>query len=73
VFTGGVGENDARVRAAATDGLAFLGVTLDAEANVRHGPRIGAADAPVETWVIPTDEEARIAELAVAAARRSAR
>ena len=73
VFTGGVGENDARVRAAATDGLAFLGVTLDAEANARHGPRIGAADAPVETWVIPTDEEARIAELAVAADRRSAR
>jgi len=73
VFTGGVGENDARVRAAATDGLAFLGVTLDADANERHGPRIGAADAAVETWVIPTDEEARIAELAVAATSEDAR
>ncbi|MDZ7707340.1 MAG: acetate kinase [Trueperaceae bacterium] len=73
VFTGGVGENDARVRADATRGLAFLGVTLDAEANARHGPRIGAEDAAVETWVIPTDEEARIAELAALATRERRR
>lgn len=63
-FTGGVGENDARVRADACDGLAFLGIELDADANRRHGPRIGRDGAPVETWVVATDEEGRIAEQA---------
>jgi len=69
VFTGGVGENDARMRAAACESLAFLGIHLDPTANASHGPRIGRGDAPVETWVIPTDEEARIAELARATHR----
>lgn len=64
VFTGGVGENDATTRLDVGRGLAFLGVELDEAANARHGPRIGAAGAKVETWVIPTDEEGRIAELA---------
>lgn len=63
IFTGGVGENDARMRAASTEGLVFLGVQLDEAANATHGPRIGRDGAPVETWVIPTDEESRIAEL----------
>jgi len=63
IFTGGVGEHDARMRAASTDGLAFLGVEIDDAANRTHGPRIGRAGAGVETWVIPTDEEGRIAEL----------
>jgi acetate kinase len=67
-FTGGVGENDARLRRAATEGLAFLGVALDEAANERHGPRLSAAGASVESWVVPTDEEGRIAELARAAA-----
>ena len=64
VFTGGVGENDARLRRAATEGLAFLGVGIDEEANGRHGPRLTADGAAIETWVVPTDEEGRIAELA---------
>ena len=63
-FTGGVGENDARMRAAACEGLAFLGIELDDEANRRHGPRIARASATVDVWVVPTDEEGRIAELA---------
>lgn len=69
-FTGGVGENDARTRAEACDELAFLGIEIDPEANAAHGPRIGSDGAPVETWVIPTDEEGRIAELARAAAAK---
>ena len=64
VFTGGVGENDARLRRAATEGLAFLGIGIDEDANERGGPRLTAAGAAVETWVVPTDEEGRIAELA---------
>jgi len=64
VFTGGVGENDARLRRAATEGLAFLGVGIDEDANEGGGPRLTAEGAAVETWVVPTDEEGRIAELA---------
>jgi acetate kinase len=63
-FTGGVGENDARLRSSASEGLAFLGVRIDEEANARGGPRLTGVDATVESWVVPTDEEARIAELA---------
>jgi acetate kinase len=69
-FTGGVGENDARTRAEACQELAFLGIEIDPDANAAHGPRIGREGAPVETWVIPTDEEGRIAELARAAAAK---
>lgn len=68
-FTGGVGENDARTRWAACEGLDFLGIELDASANERHGPSIGRAGARVQAWVVPADEEARIAELARAVAR----
>lgn len=67
IFTGGVGENDAQMRAAACAELAFLGIELDPDANDRHGPRIGYEGAKVEVWVVPTDEEGRIAELARAA------
>ncbi len=61
-FTGGVGENDARMRARVADDLAFLGIALDVEANALHGPRIGRRDADVEVWVLPADEEGRIAD-----------
>jgi acetate kinase len=71
-FTGGVGENDARTREEACRELAFLGIEIDREANEAHGPRIGRDGAAVETWVIPTDEEGRIAELARAAAAKEA-
>jgi acetate kinase len=62
VFTGGVGENDARMRARVVEDLAFLGVTLDPEANAVHGPRIARREADVEVWALPTDEEGRIAD-----------
>lgn len=73
VFTGGVGENDARTRADACAGLGFLGVHLDEEANAQGGPRISPAGAEVEVWVVPTDEEGRIAQLARAAAEEEDR
>ena len=62
VFTGGIGENDARVRAESVASLGFLGVRLDPARNAAHGPRIGAEGAPVEVLVVPTDEERRIAD-----------
>ena len=35
VFTAGVGENSPEIRAAVCEGLSFLGIELDAEANAR--------------------------------------
>ena len=60
VFTAGIGEHAAPIRAAVCKRLAWLGVALDPAANARHADRISARDAPVEVRVIPTDEEAMI-------------
>jgi acetate kinase len=58
VFSAGIGENSAQVRAAVCARLAWLGVRLDEEANGRGGEgRISAPDSAVGVWVIPTDEE----------------
>jgi acetate kinase len=74
VFTAGIGEHAAPVRAAVCAHLAWLGLTLDAAANERHGPRISAAGGRVSAWVIPTDEERVIARaLLPIASRESAR
>ena len=61
VFTAGIGEHVAPVRAAICQHLSWLGLRLDAAANTRHGPRISQADSPITTWVIPTNEEYVIA------------
>ena len=63
VFTAGVGENDAACRAKIVDGLGFMGIRIDAEANNIRGiaKDISSADATVKTLVIPTNEELMIA------------
>jgi len=65
VFTGGIGTFSPEVRAQSTEGLGFLGLTLDAVANAAAvGERestISPPDARVETMVIPTNEELVIA------------
>lgn len=63
VFTAGIGENTAMMRAAITDGLGFMGIKVDPELNKVRGEEkdISAADATVKTLVIPTDEEMMIA------------
>lgn len=61
VFTAGVGENDARVRARVCRDAAWLGIALDEAANLAGGPRISPPGATPAVWVIPTDEEAMIA------------
>ncbi|MEJ2665713.1 MAG: acetate kinase [Deinococcales bacterium] len=68
VFTGGIGENDARIREESLAGLGFLGVRLDPERNTRHATRIAAEGAVVEVLVIPTDEERMIATATAEAA-----
>jgi acetate kinase len=61
VFTAGIGENQAEIRARICRDAAWLGVELDAVANDRHGPRISTADSATAAYVIPTDEESMIA------------
>ena len=61
VFTAGIGEHAAPIRAAVCEHLAWLGLALAAAANERHGPRISIPGCAVSAWVIPTDEERMIA------------
>jgi acetate kinase len=62
VFTAGIGENSAPLRAALCRKLGWLGVKLDPQANASGGPRISTADSGVSVWVIPTNEELMIAQ-----------
>lgn len=57
IFTAGIGEHAAVVRARICRRLAWLGLDLDEAANARHGPRISPAFSRVSAWVIPTNEE----------------
>jgi acetate kinase len=69
VFTAGVGENDARLRAQVCQDLAWLGVALDPSANTAdsRGVRvISQRRAPVTVMVVPTNEELEIAQQALA-------
>jgi acetate kinase len=71
VFTAGIGEHSAPVRAALCSKLAWLGVKMDKRANDSNGPRISTADSRVSVWVVPTDEELMIAQHTLALIRPS--
>ena len=64
VFTAGVGENSPELREAICEKLAYMGVTLDKEANRSRGKEvvISGSDSKVKVVVIPTDEELVIAQ-----------
>jgi acetate kinase len=62
VFTGGIGEHSAPIRAAICTPLAFLGFNLDSAANSSAATRIERSDSkPI--LVVPADEEAMIHRL----------
>ncbi|MBO9401775.1 acetate/propionate family kinase [Shimia sp. R9_3] len=61
VFTGGIGENAAPIRARILQGCAWLGADLDAEANTSGASRITSETSRLAAHVIPTDEEGIIA------------
>jgi acetate kinase len=69
VFTAGIGENAATVRARIAGRLAWLGADLDPETNAAHALRISTADSRVALLVVPTDEELMIARHTVALVR----
>jgi acetate kinase len=67
VFTGGIGENRSAIRARICEGLAALGIRIDAARNdsARGSAReISATGSRVKVLVIPTDEELEIARQA---------
>jgi acetate kinase len=61
VFTAGVGENSVRVRSAIAEKLAWLGISIDPEANAKHARLISRPESRVAVYVLPTDEELMIA------------
>ena len=66
VFTGGIGENAAAIRAQVLEPLAFLDLALDPAKNEQRGVEtaITTADSRVQALVIPTNEELSIAQKA---------
>ncbi len=59
VFTGGIGENSAPIRAKVCGGLSWLGIEIDDARNTEHRTHLG--DGPVQVMRIETDEERVIA------------
>ncbi|HGL6396794.1 TPA: acetate/propionate family kinase [Citrobacter koseri] len=62
IFTGGIGENSARARAAVCHNLHFLGLSIDEGKNLRNATFIQAENAVVKVAVINTNEELMIAQ-----------
>lgn len=61
VFTGGIGENAAAIRARTLDALGWLGFELDEMANGAHATTITTTASPRAAHVIAADEERVIA------------
>jgi acetate kinase len=64
VFTGGIGENSVPVREKVLEGLECLGIKPDSERNCDESKKervITSEDSAVKVFVIPTNEEVRIA------------
>jgi acetate kinase len=65
-FTGGIGENSARLRSACCAGLEFLGIALDLNANQKEsGDRlVSASGSKVSVLALATNEELIVARRA---------
>lgn len=64
IFTGGIGENQADIRAQICEGLEWAGLRLDLNKNDQMAGRegqISTKDSRLHAFVIPTDEELLIA------------
>jgi acetate kinase len=71
VFTGGIGENEAPIRARVCQRARWLGLDADEVANARGGPCISRPGSRVTAWVLPTNEESMIATHTQAVIRAS--
>ena len=61
VFSAGIGERSASIRARICEGLGFLGIALDDGRNAAHAAVISSDASRVTVRVIPTNEELMIA------------
>ena len=61
VFCGGIGENAWHVRERVLEGMEWIGIELDREANRINAPVISSERSRVKVFIIPTNEEAMIA------------
>ena len=63
VFTGGIGENDAAMRARVLDPLQFIGIDMDPARNSSDAKEkvITRDGSRISVWVVPTNEELMIA------------
>jgi len=66
VFTAGIGERSAAIRMQVMEGLHWLGLVPDEDANHAHGPLLSASRSAVVAAMIPTDEEAVILRAVIA-------
>jgi acetate kinase len=62
VFTAGIGERSAEMRARIAARLLWLGATLDPQANAAGGPLLSRPESRVALYVVPTNEELMIAK-----------
>jgi acetate kinase len=64
IFTGGIGENDAKIREESLNEMDSLGIIIDHEKNMLKEKEldITAPGAKVKTLIIPTNEELAIAK-----------
>jgi len=69
VFTGGIGEHAAEVRAEVCAPLGFVGIALDDGANAAHAAVISTTDARVAVHVVTADEERVMARESLAVVR----
>ena len=62
-LTAGAGENNLEVREMIMNGLSALGVKLDPARNTERGKemKISTDDSSIPVWVVPTNEELKIA------------
>jgi acetate kinase len=61
IFTGGIGENDAEVRAAICRGLLWLGVSLDEPRNACANNPVNKSASRCSVRVLPSQEDEQIA------------
>jgi acetate kinase len=61
VFTGGIGEHSAVIRAKVCHQAAWLGLEIDGLANEAVAIRISTLNSKLSAWIVPTDENLIIA------------
>ncbi len=62
VFSGGIGEHAPRLRQRICQGLEFLGIEFDEQANKANAAMISGTGAKTSVWVLPTNEEVVMAK-----------